>query len=400
MAFFIRTVRKQFRCGSGKSVFLCIPNQLWSPANKNCTLSSQSASLRSFFSSSASPGPNAEDVDPASPVPVDRKTEPVSRDLFDLNRPTFSKATCIGTEFRRPIRHSEFQFSYAGHRFLLTGHLYLRLGIAYQRFDFGDDRRAGPHSSPERAGVIGVDYMHNDDVGAFLQLRPGFYTENDFDSASFDVPMTLGRVFVLQQDSLYFFAGANAAFLRGQWPVIPIAGLIWMPDDKWKVMAMLPEPRIIYVAGDKLCFWGGGELSGGSFRTDRDTMIIPIKTKRRAGRLRRIPGGRWLHLLPSDNFTVNLGGGYVDRTAVRFPSGRHQIQGRRRAFSAARGQDEVLRCVVALRCAMRGRPASAEPSASPHRATGYSYCSIRRRRNAAPRKVITAPTDMMIKSGA
>ncbi len=57
-----------------------------------------------------------------------------------------------------------------------------------------------------------------------FSFGPGFYTENDFDSASFDVPITLGRVFVLQPDRLYVFAGANAAFLRGRWPVIPIAG--------------------------------------------------------------------------------------------------------------------------------------------------------------------------------
>jgi hypothetical protein len=39
------------------------------------------------------------------------------------------------------------------------------------------------------------------------------------------------------------------------------------------------------------------------------------------------------------------------------------------------------------------------PPASSHFGSG-TYCSMRRKRNAAPRKVITAPTDMMIKSGA
>ena len=65
--------------------------------------------------------------------------------------------------------------------------------------------------------MIGVDYMHNDDVGAFLQFRPGFYTENDFSSASFDVPMTLGRVFVLQPDRLYAFRRRERGF--SPWPV-------------------------------------------------------------------------------------------------------------------------------------------------------------------------------------
>ena len=54
-----------------------------------------------------------------------------------------------------------------------------------------------------------------------------------------DVPITLGRIFVLQPDRLYFFAGANASFLRGRFPVIPLAGLIWMPNDKWKMVGTL-----------------------------------------------------------------------------------------------------------------------------------------------------------------
>ena len=65
------------------------------------------------------------------------------------------------------------------------------------------------------AAVIGIDYMHNNDVGAFIQVKPGFYTEDDFDSSSFDAPITLGRIFVLRPDKLYVFVGANASFLRG-----------------------------------------------------------------------------------------------------------------------------------------------------------------------------------------
>jgi hypothetical protein len=163
-------------------------------------------------------------------------------------------------------------FGYA-HRFLLSGHLYLHLGIEYERFDFSATGAPVPDHLQSVAGVIGIDYMHNDDVGAFIQIKPGIYTQNDFDSAAFDVPITLGRIFVLQEDHLYFFAGANAAFLRGRFPVIPLAGLIWMPNEQWKVLGILPEPRVIYSPNDKWDFWVGGELTGGLFEPTATTRL-------------------------------------------------------------------------------------------------------------------------------
>ena len=251
----------------------------------------------------------AEDVIPPPPS-LEKKAEPVSRDLFDLKstyvfESDLHRNGSFGEQYA--IQNS---FSYA-HRFFLTGQLYLKAGIAYERFDFGTTGAPVPTHLQSVAAVIGVDYMHNDDVGAFLQFRPGFYTENDFGTASFDVPITLGRVFVLQPDRLYVFAGANAAFLRGRWPVIPIAGLIWMPDDHWKVMAILPEPRIIYKTNDKLCFWAGGELAGGSFRTDRDPAIVPTKLNGAQVDYAEYRVGGGLIYCPTDNISVNLGGGYV-----------------------------------------------------------------------------------------
>src|SRR5256885_2517618 len=164
---------------------------------------------------------------------TEEKTEPVSLDLVEIE-----SSYVFGSDLHRSgsfgdqdaIQNS---FSY-GHRILLNGHVYLHLGIEYNRFDFSTTRAPVPGHLQSVAGVIGIDYMHDNDVGAFIQVKPGFYTADDFGSASFDAPITLGRIFVLQPDHLYLFAGVNAAFLRGRFPVIPLAGLMWMPNDKWK----------------------------------------------------------------------------------------------------------------------------------------------------------------------
>jgi hypothetical protein len=232
-----------------------------------------------------------------------------------LNLVEFESSYVFGSDLHRKgsfgdqdaIQNS---FSYT-HRFLLHDHLYWHVGIAYDRFDFGTTGAPVPDHLQSVSAVIGIDYMHNDDVGAFIQIRPGFYTENDFDDASFDVPITVARIWVLKPDQLYLFTGVNAAFLRGRFPVIPLAGLIWEPNDKWKVLGLLPEPRVIYSPNDKWDFWAGGELAGGAFRTDRQNGINPSQLNGAQVDYSEYRVGGGFIFSPCDNVSVDLGGGYA-----------------------------------------------------------------------------------------
>ncbi len=169
------------------------------------------------------------------------KTEATPRDLVELETGyVFESDLHHGANFGKQY---EIQNSFAyGHRFLLNGNLYLHVGLSYDRFDFGSTGAPVPRRLQAAAGVIGIDYMHDKDVGAFIQVKPGFYTEGDFGKSSFDAPITGGRIFVLQPDKTYLFVGVSAAFLRGWLPVLPIAGLIWMPNDKLRVMVFFQSP--------------------------------------------------------------------------------------------------------------------------------------------------------------
>jgi hypothetical protein len=239
----------------------------------------------------------------------DEKPEAVSRDMFEFESSyVFESDLHRGGSFGDQDAISN-SFSY-GHRFLVNGHIYLHLGVSYDRFDFGTTGAPVPDHLQGVAGTIALEYMHGNDIGAFIQVKPGFYTENDFDSASFDAPITVGRIFVLQPDKLYFFAGANASFLRGKYPVIPLAGIIWMPSEKLKVLALLPEPRVIYSPCNKLDFWVGGQLTGGSFRTDRDDTIVPHKLSNAQVDYSDYRAGGGLIYSPNDAIMVDLGGGY------------------------------------------------------------------------------------------
>jgi hypothetical protein len=213
------------------------------------------------------------------------------------------------------------RFEY-GHRFLLKGNLYARLGVAYQRFDFGNTAAPVPVHLQAMAGIISIDYMHGEDIGALLEFRPGFYTEEHIGIASFDCPITLARFFILQPDKLYLLVGAQAKFLRGGFPVLPFAGLVWYPNEKLQVMGILPDPRVIYSVSDQLHLWAGGELVGGSFRTDHHDEFLNIKHVAKLSGTQvdysEYRAGVGATYSMTQQIDLNLGGGYSIRRSFNF----------------------------------------------------------------------------------
>lgn len=196
-----------------------------------------------------------------------------------------------------------------GHRFLINGNFYAHVGFAYDRYDFGSTGAPVPNHLQAMAGVFGIDYMRGKDVGAFFQVRPGFYFQNDIGISSFDAPITLGRIFVVQEDKFYIFVGAYASFLRSGFPVLPLAGVVYIPSDKLRIMAVLPEPKIIYSASKRLDLWAGGELVGGSFRTDRNANIRPGKLNGAQVDFSDYRAGVGLTYGVSNNVSFDLGAG-------------------------------------------------------------------------------------------
>jgi hypothetical protein len=204
------------------------------------------------------------------------------------------------------------------HRFLLSGNWYLHAGLAYNRFDFGNTSAPVPVHLQSGALVIGIDYMKGTDLGAFIQFKPGFYTEEHVGLAAFDCPITVARFFVLQEHKLYVLVGANGSFLRGSWPVIPVAGLVWIPCDKWRLMGVPPEPRLVYSPNDKLELWIGGEFVGGSFRTDHQNDIVPAKLSGAVVDYYDYRAGVGLRYSPNDRIDLDLGGGCSVQRAFNF----------------------------------------------------------------------------------
>jgi hypothetical protein len=211
---------------------------------------------------------------------------------------------------------------YYAHRFQVTGNWYARAGLDYDRYDFGNTDAPVPVHLQSGAAVISVDYMHGDDIGAMLEFRPGFYTEEHIGLSSFDCPITLIRFWVVKPDTFYLLTGVNYSFLRGGSGVVPVAGFVWVPNKKFHLMAVPSEPRAIYCVNKQLDLYVGGEFQGGSFRTDHhdDFLGIPHVGKLSGAQVDfedyRVGGG--LVWSPNNLVDVDLGAGCSIERAFLF----------------------------------------------------------------------------------
>jgi hypothetical protein len=276
----------------------------------------EAALLSVFFAASVSAGPESQ-LFARNDTKTETELEKPALDLFSFRTSYVFESDLKndGNFGEQDVWQNQFEYS---HRFLLTGNLYLRAGLAYERFDFGKTDAPVPDHLQSLAGVVGIDYMHGDDVGAFIQFRPGFYTENDFDSASFDVPTTLGRIFVLREDQLYLFLGARAALLSGRYPVIPLAGLIYRPNSTWTFDMVVPEPRVIYSPTKSFSVFVGGEFVGGSFRTDHDGTILPRKLDGAQIDYTDYRAGAGVIFSPCKAVMIDVAGGYAIERSIDF----------------------------------------------------------------------------------
>jgi hypothetical protein len=193
--------------------------------------------------------------------------EKVPLDIFKTeNAYVFESDLTHGGSFGKQYE-AQNDFYYA-HRWAMSGNLYARAGLAYDRFDFGNTSAPVPVHLQSGAAVFSIDYMSGEDIGAMLEIRPGFYTEEHLGLASFDCPITLYRFWTFQPDKFYVLTGVTYSFLRGGLGVVPFAGFVWKPNEQWRVMAVPTQPRLIYTMSKQLELYLGGEFTGGSFRTD------------------------------------------------------------------------------------------------------------------------------------
>ncbi len=169
----------------------------------------------------------------------------------------------------RNISESEESFEY-GHRIQLFGRVYLKLGVDYERFDFSKTTAPLPTSLQNIAGVVALEYVVQGQPAAFIRSKPGVYY-SDFDGirkGAFDAPTAVGSIIPVTK-KFYLLAGAQFSILA-KYPVLPFGGVVWLISDNLHLLAIPPEPRLVYTVNKKLDLFAGGEILGESYKRDTD----------------------------------------------------------------------------------------------------------------------------------
>jgi hypothetical protein len=158
------------------------------------------------------------------------------------------------------------QFSYA-HRFLITGNWYLRLGVEYERFDFGGTDNGLPDHLQTIHGLVAYEYIVHDHAGAGIEIDPGPYFENHMNSDSIDVPWKVWVSFPLKKDKIFGVIGAGGA-INSNPIAAPGGGLIWLFTDHFRLEGVFPKPALVYNPNDDWEFRLAGNLFFESYRVD------------------------------------------------------------------------------------------------------------------------------------
>ena len=200
------------------------------------------------------------------------------------------------------------------HRFHLFGKVYFKAGVDYERFDFGATDAPIPTTLQDINGVFALEYVVRGNTAAFITTSPGVYFSqiSSVGLGNFDAPTAIGTAFkVPYLPQVYGLIGARFSALA-QYPVYPIAGLVWVIRDDFKLKLIPPDPRLVYNYNDHLDFVVGAELLGESYKRNFNDDYRPQFKKFSGGVVdyseTRVGGG--VTIKPRPGVEIDLRGGW------------------------------------------------------------------------------------------
>ena len=216
--------------------------------------------LFAFGAASAAAGPANVILQP-SPAPADEN----SHDIF-----SYETTYTFGSDFKESkLGHGDSlynDFSY-DHRFLITGKWYFRVGVEYDRYDFGGADNGLPDHLQTASAHLALEYVVKDFAGISIELDPGVYFQDNVTWDAFDIPAKAYVTFSLKKDKIFAVIALGGSIYQDP-PVAPGGGIIWIFSDKLRLQGVFPRPALIYQPNDDWEFRITGELNYTSFRTD------------------------------------------------------------------------------------------------------------------------------------
>lgn len=196
------------------------------------------------------------------------------------------------------------------HRIPLNDHWYFKLGIEWNRYDFGNNRSLAPNTLSSYAAVLALEYWVDQELGFFMETKPGLYIAHRVRSDSIDAPTNIVFAYPLVNHKLYLIGGVTMALLR-EYPVLPIGGILWHINDQWDLRAYLPEPKLVYKPAENWEVWGGGEIYGGAFRNDDRSDERALRLNHTPVEYYELRGGGGVRYSGWKHVTLDLNAGYA-----------------------------------------------------------------------------------------
>jgi hypothetical protein len=226
-------------------------------------LSAAASAIAGTATFEAQPGPTPPVA--AMPASIGKPEEENSHDLFS-SETTYT----FDSDFKESkLGHGDSlynDFSY-DHRFLITGKWYFRVGVEYERHDFGGSDNGLPDHLQAAYGHLAFEYVVKDHAGAGIEIDPGAYFQDNVTGDAFDIPWKIFVSFPLKKDKIFGVIGLGGAIYQD--PVVaPGGGIIWLFSDHLRLEGVFPKPALVYQPNDDWQFRLLGELYYQSYRTD------------------------------------------------------------------------------------------------------------------------------------
>ncbi len=187
----------------------------------------------------------------------------------------------------------------------------LRLGAAYERYDFGmPDFAQLPDTLQSANLIVGLDTEFSDAFLIRLEAHPGFYGAGDLESGDFHVPFIVGGTYIYSP-SLQFVFGVGVDY-ESKYPVLPGGGVRWRISPQWTLDAVLPTPRLEFSATRNWTIYAGGEIKSATYRLDENFGDVrqPVRLNGAVLSYSEVRTGLGVELKISDAVKLNAEAGY------------------------------------------------------------------------------------------
>lgn len=145
----------------------------------------------------------------------------------------------------------------------------LTYGVAWARHDLAfSDQTSLPDQLQSIAIPLGFTKQFNPRWLLLAQVQPRFAGAGSGTSGEdFDVPVMLLATYSASPELTWLFGLRYGS--RSDWPVLPLAGVVWRFAPEWEFRLAWPESGLVYRLSPVLTLRAGAMIFGGDFRVDQ-----------------------------------------------------------------------------------------------------------------------------------